>query len=67
MKRRWRAGVRKSLYGRIRCAGEGEVALEAGLGARRALVVVWVVAMTAISRREGQWWFMLVALVLKCC
>ena len=45
MKRRWSAGVRKSLYGRVRCAGAGEGAVEAGVGARRLLVVVCVVAM----------------------
>lgn len=48
--RRCRAGVRKSLYGRIRGVGDAAGGLEvvAAVGAVRArVVVVWVVAMVA--------------------
>ena len=67
MKRRWSAGVRKSLYGRVRCTGAGEGAVEAGVGARRLLVVVWVVAISFNLQsvaQEWQWWVMWVSSVM---
>ena len=45
--------MRKSLYGRVRSAGVGGGAVEVGLGARRLLVLVCVVAMFTAFQEEG--------------
>ena len=49
MKRRWKSGVRKSLYGRKRCCG-GAGDVKVGFGARMLVrrVAVCVVAMLAM-------------------